>query len=88
MLMLIAYVGHAYWLFSLRCGRVDMAHMGSTSKLLVCGDPAVGYMVATVAIEVRAFWCRLYADYQIASFTTNSMENSPWRWRMMGLSLP
>ena len=29
-----------------------MAHMGSTSDLLVCGYPAVGYVVATVAIEV------------------------------------
>ena len=23
--MLIAYIGHAYWLFGLRCGRVDAA---------------------------------------------------------------
>ena len=37
-------------------------HVGSTPKLPVCGDPAVGYVVATVAIEVWALRCRPYAD--------------------------
>ena len=57
--MLIAYIWHAYWLFDLRCGRVDVARVSSTSKLLVHGDPAVGYVIAIVAIEVRT---HSYAD--------------------------
>ena len=50
------------WLCDLRCNWVDTARMGSTSDLLVCSDPAVRYVVAAVAIEVRALWCHLYAD--------------------------
>ena len=38
--------------FDLRCGRVDTARAGCTPKLPVRGDPAVGYVIATVAIEV------------------------------------
>ena len=51
-LLLIAKVGHAHWLSNLQCGSVDVAHVGSTSNLLVHGNPAVGYIVATVANEV------------------------------------
>ena len=38
------------------------AHVGSTPKLPVRGDPVDGYVVAAVAIEVWALWCRPYAD--------------------------
>ena len=62
MIILIAYVVHAYWLFDLRCSWVDVASADSTSKLLVCGNPAVEYVIATITIEVRALWCRSYAD--------------------------
>ena len=35
-----------------RCSQVDAAHLGSTSDIVVSADPAVRYVVATVAIEV------------------------------------
>ena len=41
-----------------------MAHVGSTAKLPVHEDPAVGYVVATVAIE-----CRPYADCFLLELT-------------------
>ena len=63
MLLLIAHVGYVHWLSDLRCSQVDAAHMGFTSDLLVCGNPAVGYVIATVVIEVQALWCHLYAYY-------------------------
>ena len=44
---------------------MGMAHAGSTPKLPVHGDPAVGY---TVAIELSGI-----VRIQIASFTTNSI---------------
>ena len=53
-LLLIAHIGHAHWLSDLQWGRVDA---GSTFDL-VRGDLAVGYVVASVLIEVRALWCR------------------------------
>ena len=48
------------------------AHVGSTSKLPVRGNLAVRYVVATDAIEVRAFWCCLYADI----FLCNELRSS------------
>ena len=44
-LLLIAHTEHAHWLSDLWCSQVDTAHMGSTSDLCVCGDPAVGYVL-------------------------------------------
>ena len=35
MVMLIAHIGHTHWLSNLQCSRVDAAHMGSISDLLV-----------------------------------------------------
>lgn len=61
-LLLIAHVGHVHCLSDLRCGQVDTACMGSTSDVLVCGNPAVRYVVITVTIEVGALWCYTYAD--------------------------
>ena len=52
MLLLIAYIGHAYWLSDPQFSQVYVARTGSTSELLVRGDPAVGYIVAIVMIEV------------------------------------
>ena len=52
----IAYVGYVQWLSDLRCGWVDKAHTGSTSDLLIFGDPAVGCVVAIIVIEVQAFY--------------------------------
>ena len=46
---------------------VGVARVSSTHKLPVRGDPAVGYVVATVAITLR---CSPYAD---CSFRTNSI---------------
>ena len=61
-LLLIAHNGHAFWPSKLQCGWVGMASMVSTCKLLVCGDPVVGHVIATTVIEVRALWCVLYSD--------------------------
>ena len=41
---------------------VGTACAGSTLKPPVHGDPAVGYVIAAIAIEVRPLWCRPYAD--------------------------
>lgn len=54
---LIPHIGHAYWLSNLQCGRVETAHICSISDPLICGDPSVGYIIATIVIEVRALWC-------------------------------
>lgn len=59
--LLIAHIGHACWLFDLRCSQVDSAHTGSTFELFVCGDPAVRYVIAIVVIKVWAsLVCRLH----------------------------
>ena len=50
-LLLIAYIAHAFWLSDLQCSQVYVARTSSTSELLVCGDPAVRYIVAIVTIE-------------------------------------
>ena len=46
------------------CALYDVVRWVQPERIppLVCGDLAVGYVVATVTIEVRALWCRLYAD--------------------------
>ena len=39
-------------LFNLRYSGVGVAYVGSTSKLPVRGNPAIEYVIATIAIEV------------------------------------
>ena len=52
-----------FWAYVLTVqSRMWSGRAGSTPKLPVRGDPAVGYVVTTVAIEVRAIRCRAYAD--------------------------
>ena len=50
-LLLVANVGHAYTLSDLQCGWVGTVRVGSTSKFLVHGDPAVRYVIAIVGME-------------------------------------
>ena len=51
-----------HYQFNLRCSRVGVACMGSIPKLPVRDYPTIGYVVATIAIEVWALLCRLYAE--------------------------
>ena len=60
--MLIAYVGHAYWQSSLYAVGWTWHAWDPPFKLLVRGDSAVGYVVATITIEVQTLWCHSYAN--------------------------
>ena len=50
--LLISHVVHVHWLPNLECGLVGISCAGFASDLLVHGDPAVRYVIATIAIEV------------------------------------
>ena len=72
--------GYACWTSDLPCGRVGIAHVGSTSKLLVHGNPAVGYVVATIAIEVQALSASLvsFVSRLLPSQLTHILVLSQW----------
>ena len=63
-LLLIAHIGHAYWLSNRRCGWWMLPVWAPPLIFLYAAIQQSGtYVLVIVAIELQALWCHFYADY-------------------------